>query len=136
MDRKYDYYVLFAYSLETVGIDNPRDQAVFNACFQIFNLIIAVSTASQAEHLGRRELFLASSIGMLITYSIATALNATYVPTKSSAASRGFIVFYSFSICLTISCYRLWQSPILLKFYHTVYDQKEWLSEFRYWLPH
>lgn len=82
--------------LETVGIINPRHQAIFNACLQIFNLLIAISTASQTERFGRRKLFLASSIGMLISYSIATALNATYVRTKSPAASRGFIAFLFF----------------------------------------
>lgn len=79
--------------LQTVGITNPRHQAIFNASLQVFNLLIAVPTASQTERFGRRKLFLASSIGMLISYSVVTALNATYIRTNSPAASRGFIAF-------------------------------------------
>ena len=92
--------------LATVGITDPVQQSLINLGLQIFNGIMAVSGALSAERFGRRPLWLISSIGMLCSFSILTALSAVYAETGNKAAGKAvipmlFIFFGFYDICYT-----------------------------------
>lgn len=82
------YYL--ALVLESVGITSVTDQTLISGCLQIWNLILAVSAAASVDRFGRRFLFLASSIGMLISYIIISGLSGGFA--TSGTASVGLAV--------------------------------------------
>ncbi|KAJ5371234.1 sugar transporter [Penicillium cataractarum] len=53
--------------LNTVGIRSITEQTLINGCLQIWNLILAVGAAGSVDRLGRRPLFVASSVGIFET---------------------------------------------------------------------
>ncbi|UZJ55641.1 hypothetical protein CBS101457_004961 [Exobasidium rhododendri] len=79
--------------LKSVGVTNTAQQAKFNGCLAIFNLVIALAAASQAERVGRRPLFFTGAIGMLVSFIIITALSATYARDANPAVGKGVIAF-------------------------------------------
>ncbi|KAL3487866.1 general substrate transporter [Aspergillus germanicus] len=58
------------------GITNPETQNLINGALQIYNFVIATSSATLVDRLGRRFLFLTSTIGMLFSFTIWTILAA------------------------------------------------------------
>lgn len=62
--------------LRDTGITDPQTQNLINGCLQIYNWIIAISAGLIVDRAGRRPLFLTSTIGMLLTFSIWTGLSA------------------------------------------------------------
>lgn len=66
------YYL--ALVLQTVGIASATDQTLISGCLQIWNLIFAVGAAAFVDRLGRRPLFLISSIGMLVSFILISGL--------------------------------------------------------------
>jgi MFS family permease len=82
------YYL--AAVLETVGITSVTQQTLINGFLQLFNLIVAVTAAGLVDRLGRRFLFMTSSIGMLVCYIIVTGLSGSFAHT--GAAGTGIAV--------------------------------------------
>lgn len=58
------------------GITSPKTQNLINGGLQIFNFLIACISATLVERLGRRFLLLFSSGGMLLSFTVWTALAA------------------------------------------------------------
>ncbi|CAG7919678.1 unnamed protein product [Penicillium olsonii] len=58
------------------GITDAETQNLINGALQIYNFVIATGSAILIERLGRRFLFLTSTIGMLISFTIWTILAA------------------------------------------------------------
>ncbi|KAK9311616.1 general substrate transporter [Lipomyces starkeyi] len=104
------YYL--ALVLETVGITSVRDQTLINGCLQIWNLILAVSAALSVDRLGRRMLFMTSSVGMLIFFTIVTALSGSFAETNRSATGLAVIPF----LFLYYGCYDLAFTPLLISY--------------------
>jgi MFS family permease len=94
----------YAYPLEraliAVGITQPDIQIITSSSLQIWNLFWSLFAASLVDKVGRRTLFLASIAGMIIFYSLQTALSTTYVKASHPGLAYAFVavvfVFYSF----------------------------------------
>lgn len=98
------YYLTLV--LDTIGITSSTMQTLINGFLQIFNLVFATLGAMAVDYLGRRVLFMWSSIGMLISYVIWTACSAVFDNTGSKAAGRCvvgfiFIFFFHYDIAYT-----------------------------------
>lgn len=84
------------------GIKDPETQNLINGCLQIFNFLIACGSATLLDRLGRRFMLLTSNIGMLIAFTIWTALAARNQQTEEGNKGLGIgvvvmvFVFYAF----------------------------------------
>lgn len=93
--------------LNTVGITATKDQTLINGLLQIFNWLVSVfGGAMMVDRIGRRKLFLISSIGMLITYIVWTGLTASFVTSRSESTGRAvvaliFIYYFFYDIAFT-----------------------------------
>ncbi|CAO2658432.1 Nn.00g061550.m01.CDS01 [Neocucurbitaria sp. VM-36] len=98
------YYL--ALVLKTVGITDVTQQTLISGCLQIWNLIMAVGAASCVDRLGRRWLFLASSLGMLVSFILISALSGSFATTGSKAVGLAvvpmlFLYYGSYDIAFT-----------------------------------
>ncbi|KAH6679996.1 general substrate transporter [Plectosphaerella plurivora] len=88
--------------LRDIGINDPETQNLINGGLQIYNSFIAVASATQVDRLGRRFLFLTSTIGMLCAFSIWTGLAAKNQQLENGQKGLGIgivammFVFYTF----------------------------------------
>ncbi|WAO93450.1 MFS domain-containing protein [Fusarium falciforme] len=85
------YYL--AMVLNTVGITSITDQTLINGCLQIWNLILAAFAASMVDRLGRRPLFLISSVGMLISYILISGLSGGFATTGRGSVGLAVVPF-------------------------------------------
>jgi hypothetical protein len=104
-----------------VGIRDTFDQTLINGMLQIFNFGAALAGAFLVDRLGRRTLFLWSTIGMLITYTIWTACSAVNYERGDSKA--GIVVV----VCLFIFYfhYDIAWTPLLFGVIHNGIYQVE-----------
>ena len=98
------YYLTLV--LDTVGITDTFDQTLINGLLQIFNFAAALSAAFLVDRLGRRALFLWSSVGMLVSYIVWTACSAVNSDTGSKPAGIVVVVclftfFFHYDIAWT-----------------------------------
>ena len=102
------YYLTLV--LNSVGITDTFDQTLINGLLQIFNFGAALMAAVLVDRLGRRTLFLWSSVGMLVSYIVWTACSALNSENRSRTA--GIIVV----VCLFVYYfhYDIAWTPLLL----------------------
>lgn len=79
--------------LVSVGVSNPTQQALINLGLQIWNAVLALAGANAVERYGRRPLWLISATGMLVCFSILTALSAVYAEFGNKIAGKAVIGF-------------------------------------------
>ncbi|VUC26053.1 unnamed protein product [Clonostachys rosea] len=85
------YYL--ALVLQTVGITSVTDQTLISGCLQIWNLIFAVGAAAFVDRLGRRPLFLISSVGMLVSFVLISGLSGSFATTGNAPTGLAVIPF-------------------------------------------
>ncbi|KAI0058199.1 general substrate transporter [Artomyces pyxidatus] len=85
------YYINLV--LEGVGINSTSTKAAINGGLQIWNLLAAFTGAFLVDRLGRRTLFIISTAGMLIAFSIWTLTTALFNTVHITAAARATIPF-------------------------------------------
>ncbi len=86
------YYLTLV--LNTIGITEVKDQALINGLLQVFNYFAATfAGAMMVDRLGRRPLFMISTIGMLVAYIIWTGLTSYFTRTKDADAGRAVVAF-------------------------------------------
>ncbi|EJU01952.1 hexose transporter [Dacryopinax primogenitus] len=85
------YYLNLVF--DTIGITSTTTQTLINGVLQIFNLSICLLASALVDKAGRRVLFLTSSGGMLLFFSLLTVCSARYAITGSSAAGDAVIAF-------------------------------------------
>lgn len=85
------YYL--ALVLTTVGITSVTDQTLISGFLQIWNLILAVGAAACVDRLGRRPLFLTSSVGMLISFILISGLSGGFATSGSSKVGIAVVPF-------------------------------------------
>ncbi|KAF4869154.1 Lactose permease [Colletotrichum siamense] len=78
-------------ALKQVGITEPAQQAGINGGLQIFNLCVALAAASLVEKLGRRILFISSSVIMLLAMIGFTVATEQFTREGQSAASKALV---------------------------------------------
>jgi sugar porter (SP) family MFS transporter len=92
------YYLVSV--LKTVGIASPTQQTLINGFLQLWNLIAAVTAAGLVDKLGRRFLFITSSVGMLVCYIIMTGLAGRYAQTHHASVGIAVVpmlfLYYGF----------------------------------------
>ncbi|KAF5522402.1 Lactose permease [Colletotrichum aenigma] len=98
------YYL--AIILESVGITSVTDQTLISGCLQIWNLIWSTAAAICVDKVGRKALFMASGIIMLVSYIIVTGLSGSFAtsgngPTGIAVVPFLFIYFLGYDIALT-----------------------------------
>ncbi|KAK0123831.1 hypothetical protein ONS95_008825 [Cadophora gregata] len=64
--------------LDSIGYTSQEEQTLINGILTIWNLVMTLIFSLLVNRFGRRLMFLTSTIGMLITYIIWTALMASY----------------------------------------------------------
>lgn len=86
--------------LESVGIEEPVQQSGINLGLQIWNAVMATAGAFASDRFGRRPLWLISAAGMLVSFSVVTALSAVYAETRDRATGTAVIpmlfIFFGF----------------------------------------
>lgn len=85
------YYL--ARVLETAGITGVTDQTLISGCLQIWNLLFTVLAAAVVDRIGRRPLFLISSVGMLLSYITISGLSGSFATTGATATGLAVIPF-------------------------------------------
>ncbi|KAK4695306.1 hypothetical protein P7C70_g8575, partial [Phenoliferia sp. Uapishka_3] len=99
------YY--FAPILNSVGVTSHTQTSGLYGGLAIWNACWAIWGASNVDRFGRRTLWLASGVAMLISYILVTALSATYARTKDvKARTKGLgIVFLTCYVALVFNTY-------------------------------
>ncbi|CAM0139080.1 hypothetical protein VKS41_007892 [Umbelopsis sp. WA50703] len=70
------YYL--AKVLTSVGVTDPKTQNLINGILQIWNFICAVTAALAVDRVGRRPLWIWSTAGMLLFFTLQTVCTAVY----------------------------------------------------------
>lgn len=68
-------------------------QLLINGVLQIWNLFWALLAAAFCDKIGRRKLFLASGLGMLVFFTLQTACSAVFEVHGSNGAAHAVIAF-------------------------------------------
>jgi len=79
--------------LDTIGITSVTEQALINGFLQLWNLIMSIVGACLVDRVGRRALFLASTIIMLISYIMITVLSGSFTTSDTAAVGTAVIPF-------------------------------------------
>ncbi|GKZ76196.1 hypothetical protein AnigIFM56816_005172 [Aspergillus niger] len=92
--------------LDSVGITSSYTQTLINGFLQLFNFAAALMAAFLVDRLGRRTLFVWSSIGMFISFIVWTICSALTSETGSKAAGYVvivcvFVVYFHYDIAWT-----------------------------------
>ncbi|KAF8578073.1 general substrate transporter [Ramaria rubella] len=93
----------------TIGITNPFTQLLVNALLSTENVIIAVGAACLCDKAGRRTLFIISTAGMLVTFTLQTVFSALYAQGGGTAMAHAVIAF----IFLFYAAYDIAYSPLV-----------------------
>jgi MFS family permease len=104
--------------LNTIGINNAKDQTLINALLNVSNWVAAVFIgAMMVDRLGRRTLFLVSTGGMFVCYVIWTALTASFTASKDEGMGRAVLAF----IFITYFFYAIAWAPLLQAYTVEIY---------------
>ncbi|OSC96750.1 general substrate transporter [Trametes coccinea BRFM310] len=76
---------------DSIGITDPTTQLLINGCLNIYNFIIAIVAGLLCDKIGRRPLFIASTIGMFVFWVLQTACFALYSEKGNITAAHTFI---------------------------------------------
>ncbi|KAH6989941.1 general substrate transporter [Ilyonectria destructans] len=98
--------------LTTIGITTITQQTLINGFLQIWNLLCSLTGAFNVDRVGRRFLFLAATTGMLISYTLITALSATFAKGGSATVGTAVVPF----LFLMYGCYSLAFTPLLVAY--------------------
>jgi hypothetical protein len=79
--------------LESIGITNPTIVLLINGLLAIWNFAWAVATSFSVERIGRRTLFLTSTAGILLSYTLMTICAAIFAQKGSHSAGNAFLAF-------------------------------------------
>ncbi|KAF7795673.1 hypothetical protein EIP86_006838 [Pleurotus ostreatoroseus] len=97
---------------KSIGITNTTIQLLITAILAIWNLCWASAASFVVERAGRRLLFITSTIGMLIFFSMQTVCSARFAITGSDAAAHAVIAF----IFLFYAAYDLAFTPLIVMY--------------------
>lgn len=92
--------------LETIGITDSATKSLINGIINVWNFLIAVSSALLVERIGRRPLFRISTVGMLVTFTTWTICSAVYAETAAHGAAMAVLVLiflFQFFYCIAFS---------------------------------
>ncbi|KAF5027833.1 hypothetical protein F66182_60 [Fusarium sp. NRRL 66182] len=108
------YYL--AKVLETVGITSVTDQTLISGCLQVWNLFVAIGAATLVDRLGRRPLFLISSVGMLISYVLISGLSGSFATTGKAATGLAVVPFLYIYYGFYTFAFRTTSTPLVVSY--------------------
>ncbi|KAI0075843.1 general substrate transporter [Panus rudis PR-1116 ss-1] len=86
--------------LSGIGITDPDTQLLINGILNIYNFLFAILGGLLCDKVGRRPLFIISTCGMFVFWTLQTTCYALYSETGNVAAGHTFIamifLFYAF----------------------------------------
>lgn len=88
------YYIFIV--LGDIGITNSKTQLLINGILQIVNFLVSVGMCFMVDRLGRRTLFLTSTLGMLCSFIVWTACSAQFTTGTGPAAAGHTVVAFIF----------------------------------------
>ncbi|KAI9172730.1 putative MFS hexose transporter [Paramyrothecium foliicola] len=91
--------------LDQIGMTTSKEKTLLNGLVNIMQWLVAVSAAFIIPRLGRRTIFLASTLGMTLSFIVWTALTATYLKTPKESYGIGVIVVIFFFSMFTACCW-------------------------------
>ncbi|KAF7554208.1 hypothetical protein G7Z17_g3047 [Cylindrodendrum hubeiense] len=93
--------------LNNIGITNGETQNIINGILQIFNYFTAIAAAFFVDKIGRRVLFMISTVGMALSFVIWTAISARNEQQNYENSGLGigivamiFIFFFFYNIAM------------------------------------
>ncbi|GAA6023653.1 hypothetical protein JCM10207_005099 [Rhodosporidiobolus poonsookiae] len=90
--------------LTSVGYTSVPQQQGINGGLQIMNLVVSLVAVVYCQKFSRRFMWLFSTVGVLVTYSMLTAASAVYAKNESTAAGQAAvdvawsIMYYSYTL--------------------------------------
>lgn len=110
------YYLFLV--LNGIGITAAREQTLINALLQVTNWLAAIFIgALMVDRLGRRTLFLVSTGGMLLSYSVWTGLSVSFNETRDAVTGRVVVAF----VFVTYFFYAIAWAPLLQAYTVEIY---------------
>ncbi|THH12056.1 hypothetical protein EW145_g218 [Phellinidium pouzarii] len=97
---------------DAIGITDSLTQLLINGILQIWNLAVSMSSAFLVERIGRRTLFIASCIGMLVFFTMQTVCSAVFANTQNESAAHSVIAF----IFLFYAAYDIAFNPLIVSY--------------------
>jgi len=97
---------------DTIGITDPTTQLLINGILQIWNLFWALGAAFMVDKVGRRVLFLTSSGGMVLFFTLQTICSARFAINGDNASAHAVIAF----IFLFYAFYDLAFTPLIVSY--------------------
>lgn len=88
--------------LEQIGFSSEKEKTLVNALLNLWNWVVAFIAAFIIPRVGRRTIFLVSSVGVNVTFIIWTVLTALYDQEPFLGRGIGVLVMifaYSFFVC-------------------------------------
>lgn len=101
-----DFFADLSRVMDSVGIKSKKTQALVNGLLNIWNWLLALTSAFFVERLGRRPLFRISTIGMMIVFTGWTIASARFAETSASSAGiavMALIFVYEIFYCIAFS---------------------------------
>jgi len=98
--------------LTSIGITDPTIQLLINGILQIWNLAWALTASSLVERLGRRLMFMVSTGGMLLFFTLQTICTARFEIDGNQSAAHAVIAF----IFLYYAAYDIAFTPLIVTY--------------------
>ncbi|GJJ15543.1 hypothetical protein Clacol_009821 [Clathrus columnatus] len=94
---------------DTIGITDPFTQLLVNALLSVENVLMALAAACLCDYIGRRTLFIISTTGMLIAFTLQTVFSSLYAQNGEKVMAHVVIAF----IFLFYAAYDIAYSPLV-----------------------
>ncbi|KAF9557487.1 hexose transporter [Agrocybe pediades] len=78
--------------MNSIGITDSSTQLLINGILNIFNFIVAIMAGFLCERVGRRRLFMTSTIGMLVFWTLQTVCVALYAQDNSRKGAAHTVI--------------------------------------------
>ena len=91
--RVFLYIDIRNYSDRSDPVTNPVEQLLINAFLNMLSLILAVLGGLYCDKVGRRPLFLISTAGMLLFFTLQTICTSQYAIHGNKAAGNSVVAF-------------------------------------------
>ncbi|THH28083.1 hypothetical protein EUX98_g6106 [Antrodiella citrinella] len=97
---------------DTIGITDPVEQLLINAFLNMWSLILAVLGGAFCDRFGRRPIFLTSTVGMLVFFTLQTVCTSQYALHGNKAAGNAVVAM----IFLYSAAYAIAWSPLITSY--------------------
>lgn len=99
--------------MNSIGITDSSTQLLINGILNIFNFIVAIAAGFLCERVGRRRLFMTSTIGMLVFWTVQTICVSLYAQDNSRHGAAHTVIA---SIFLFYGFYDLAFTPLIVSY--------------------